>query len=137
MKQSQNPIGTPHSSERAYQVEQMAGELAFEYNYIGDIHPDDAQKVVDQMKATNDLHEFAACYDELVSIFKACSDNEKERGSAMKKEELMRELRELHKKQRGWQRAVHGEELDMEKLESMADEELEAFILLIKGIDNE
>ena len=44
----------------------------------------------------------------------------------MNKKELIEALKELHKKQRAWQRLVLDEELDIELLESMSIKELQA-----------
>lgn len=44
----------------------------------------------------------------------------------MNKKELIHELIEMHKKQRSWHHTVYGETLDIEKLESMSIEELQA-----------
>ena len=44
----------------------------------------------------------------------------------MNKKELIEALKELHRKQRSWHRLVQDEELDLEILESMSIEELQA-----------
>lgn len=45
-----------------------------------------------------------------------------------KRQKLIRELEQLHRQQRGWQRAVHDEELDYEAIEQIPVDELEKIV---------
>lgn len=49
-----------------------------------------------------------------------------------KRQKLIWELEELHRKQRGWQRAVHDEELDYEAIEKIPTDELEKIVSMLR-----
>ena len=45
-----------------------------------------------------------------------------------RRQKLIRELEQLHKEQRGWQRMVYDEELDYETIEKIPTNELEKIV---------